>query len=258
MRLTTLPSCVHNFQIRALDLSHNALSDLPKEFGMLNHLFTLALGHNNFQAIPPCVMRLKELHTLNLENNLIQSVPKSISGLTGLYALNLRNNPLDFTRVSLALSELNLGKLLVENGKRWINPVSNSVRQIADQCLHGNGNGNGFVMDAKSTALPGCVGVTLFHLHVIHGTPPPDMRGSIAGSKLLAAAIVEIYGPTRTSYDIPPWLGAALELCEVLHNLDDLHLVHRRNDLYNATPPLIEDCQKQAEDADEEVSDLEE
>jgi hypothetical protein len=212
LHLSYLPACIGNFPIRALDLSNNALSDLPAELGELKKLFSLNLTHNQLRSIPACVMRLKGLESLLLCGNLIQSVGASISDLVNLKFLDLRYNPLDFTRVSLTLRTLKLEVLAVHGiSQNPRSPITN-LRDLAHWHLQ---------IDALDRADYShleygeyAVAVKLFHLHVLHESGPPARMVPLYGIPFIASLLMNIYGYQSNCFPLPDWLHDALIRCE--------------------------------------------
>jgi Leucine-rich repeat (LRR) protein len=58
-----------------LDLSHNELSDLPKEIGLLRELRNFNLNVNRLTNLPDELCRLTNLQSLKLEHNRFKKIP---------------------------------------------------------------------------------------------------------------------------------------------------------------------------------------
>ena len=63
-----------------LDLSKNALTELPKEFGNLTQLKRLDLYSNQLSDIPLSCVNLRELRWLDLKNNPLQALWPDVIG----------------------------------------------------------------------------------------------------------------------------------------------------------------------------------
>lgn len=63
-----------------LDLSKNALTELPKDFGNLSQLKRLDLYSNQLSFLPLSCVSLKELRWLDLKNNPIQTLWPEVIG----------------------------------------------------------------------------------------------------------------------------------------------------------------------------------
>jgi Leucine-rich repeat (LRR) protein len=68
--------------LRALDLSHNNLADLPDSLTHCTGIERLWLGYNEFTAFPPVLWQLRSLRWLELGHNFINdSIPADIASL---------------------------------------------------------------------------------------------------------------------------------------------------------------------------------
>lgn len=79
-----------------LDFGHNAISNLPENFGNLQKLDTLIIEYNNndekLTALPESFGQLKNLRYLKMASMGITSLPDSFGDLTKLNYLDLTNN----------------------------------------------------------------------------------------------------------------------------------------------------------------------
>jgi len=82
--------------ITRLNLSFNALSDLPAPLSALTRLEHLDLSHNRLTSLPADITQLTRLRKLNLANNQLQQldIPAMVELCTrGLQELDLKGNP---------------------------------------------------------------------------------------------------------------------------------------------------------------------
>lgn len=75
----TMPTALFSFamSLKILDLSHNRISDLPREFGSLVAIRELNLSYNKLVQID-AVSMLNRLRSLNVSHNLLSSIPKDL------------------------------------------------------------------------------------------------------------------------------------------------------------------------------------
>lgn len=111
--------------ITSLDLSKNAIVEIPSKIGKLSSLKFLFLKSNQIQRIPDEICILTHLTVLNLDNNLIGSLPDSIGSLSSLEILNISHNNLTHIPSSIGL----LSKLAT------LNVSHNRLRDFPDE-LH--------------------------------------------------------------------------------------------------------------------------
>jgi signal peptidase I len=79
-------------KLECLNLSDNAISEIPKSFGLIKKLKTLDLSDNQIKVIPPEIMNLNKLEELKLENNQLTCLPAQIGKLNKLKLLKLKGN----------------------------------------------------------------------------------------------------------------------------------------------------------------------
>ncbi|CAH0750193.1 unnamed protein product [Diatraea saccharalis] len=91
-------SDIHNWwnsePLKMLDLSSNAINNIPPQIKMLQCLVTLKLHDNALPSLPPEIGELKTLSNLSLDRNKLTELPKKIYQLTELRWLSLSHNQL--------------------------------------------------------------------------------------------------------------------------------------------------------------------
>lgn len=84
-----------------MDLSHNHLTSLPENFGLLFHLKTLLLSYNRLTSLPDSFASLIKLEKLDLSHNQLKSLPQDFTKMECLTRLNVSKNRLKVLPVSL-------------------------------------------------------------------------------------------------------------------------------------------------------------
>jgi len=81
-------------KLEYFNLSNNAITEIPKSFGLMKKLKNLDLSDNRIEEIPAEIMNLTKLEELKLENNQLTMLPKQINRLSKLKILKLKGNKL--------------------------------------------------------------------------------------------------------------------------------------------------------------------
>ncbi|MEI6749789.1 MAG: leucine-rich repeat domain-containing protein [Bacteroidales bacterium] len=79
-------------KLECLNLSDNAIREIPKSFGLMKKLKILDLSNNQIAVIPPDIINLSKLEELKLENNQLTELPKQIGKMNKLKLLKLNGN----------------------------------------------------------------------------------------------------------------------------------------------------------------------
>lgn len=83
-------------RLRKLELSANALNELPRSFGKLGALTHLWLSGNSLVTFPQQLCALDSLETLDLQSNQLTAIPRALATMPSLKTLLIANNPLTF------------------------------------------------------------------------------------------------------------------------------------------------------------------
>lgn len=81
--------------IEELDLSSNALKEVPNSLGSVHSLVRLVLPRNELRTLPDALGRLTKLQYLDAADNLLSGISPSLFESTCLSELWLKGNPMD-------------------------------------------------------------------------------------------------------------------------------------------------------------------
>ncbi|XP_051709319.1 leucine-rich repeat and death domain-containing protein 1 isoform X2 [Oryctolagus cuniculus] len=81
-------------QLKNLDISNNAIREIPKKMGELRSLVNLYAQNNQISYLPPSFLSLNNLQQLNLSGNNLTALPGAICNLSSLREINFDDNPL--------------------------------------------------------------------------------------------------------------------------------------------------------------------
>lgn len=95
-RLTEVPAAVFTMfpNLRYLDLSHNALKEIPESLSSVSLEF-LNVSHNKLTGLPAAIGTQDSLRRLILNNNDIVSLPAEIGNCKSLVYIDLWNNEME-------------------------------------------------------------------------------------------------------------------------------------------------------------------
>lgn len=97
--LTSIPD-VFEFSpptLFCINVSGNALNDLPHSLTCATHLNTLKVAYNKFTNCPEIITQLKSLEKLDFNNNCLSTLPQSFSNLENLKDVNFDFNMFENT-----------------------------------------------------------------------------------------------------------------------------------------------------------------
>lgn len=80
--------------LRRLDLSHNAILDIPDTISTLVNLKEVWLQHNPIATFPLGLTLIPKLEVIDISHTEIAEIPTEASNLTNLFELDWRNTPL--------------------------------------------------------------------------------------------------------------------------------------------------------------------
>lgn len=179
--LTALPDRIAQLtRLRSLDLSGNALTDLPDWLGDLP-LEKLYLSHNPLRTVPSVVTRLSRLVELHLRCHGLEALPPDIGRLTKLSVLVVVSHalrpPLDVVGELTALEALSL----CDMGVRALPPALGRLSRLREL----------WIEKSALTTLPDEV----CRLPVLH-----TLKATLACLEQLPPAFVEL--PSLTTLDL--------------------------------------------------------
>jgi Leucine-rich repeat (LRR) protein len=87
--------------LKALDLSYRALTEVPFGLAEFQMLETLNLSHNQLIDLGGALLNLKALRTLDVSDNWLVEVPRVIPLLSNLEALDLSGNRLTAVAIEM-------------------------------------------------------------------------------------------------------------------------------------------------------------
>ena len=128
-------------EVKRLDLSGHAITELPESFGLLSEVIALNLSGNQLQSLPSSLSSMTKLSHVDLRRNHFSKFPEPLLSLP-IRALNLSGNMLDEIGSLQSLGELRVldlsvnaittmdGALSSDNELRTINLSCNYLKNI--------------------------------------------------------------------------------------------------------------------------------
>jgi hypothetical protein len=93
--LSQIPSWIEDLhELKIINLSKNQIDDLPEQFGVLQQLEEFYAWANLFQTIPQCLSQLQNLKRLDLSKNQIENLPEWMGNFPNLEWFRLVANPI--------------------------------------------------------------------------------------------------------------------------------------------------------------------
>ncbi|XP_023939058.1 leucine-rich repeat-containing protein 57 [Bicyclus anynana] len=99
--------------LKQLNVSTNAIQELPSSIGNLRKLEMLNVSFNSIHCLPDSFSNLSNLKQIYLNNNKFKQFPKQLLGLTNVEVIDLSNNKLTMLPSGMAnmfAAELNLSQ----------------------------------------------------------------------------------------------------------------------------------------------------
>ncbi|XP_069066199.1 protein flightless-1 homolog isoform X1 [Pleurodeles waltl] len=117
--------------LSVLDLSHNQLSECPRELENAKNMLVLNLSHNSIDNIPnQLFINLTDLLYLDLSDNKLESLPPQMRRLVHLQTLILNNNPLMHAQLRQLPAMTALQTLHLKNTQRTQSNLPTSLEGL--------------------------------------------------------------------------------------------------------------------------------
>uniref|UniRef100_A0A2K6G2Z0 FLII actin remodeling protein n=1 Tax=Propithecus coquereli TaxID=379532 RepID=A0A2K6G2Z0_PROCO len=119
--------------LSVLDLSHNQLTECPRELENAKNMLVLNLGHNSIDAIPnQLFINLTDLLYLDLSENRLESLPPQMRRLVHLQTLVLNGNPLLHAQLRQLPAMTALQTLHLRNTQRTQSNLPTSLEGLSN------------------------------------------------------------------------------------------------------------------------------
>lgn len=109
-KLKSLPETLANPKLLHLEISGNALTDLPGSMGQMSKLQDLDAARNKIHRLPDSFKNLKSIKAIDLSFNELKEFPKVLCEMTSLEKIILQGN--DFDEIPESISKLTNLKVL--------------------------------------------------------------------------------------------------------------------------------------------------
>lgn len=120
-------------ELTTLDLSHNALKEVPEGLEKSRTLLVLNLSHNSISSIPNTLfMHLTDLLFLDLSNNQLETLPPQMRRLGNLQTLILNHNPLAHFQLRQLPSLVCLETLHMRDTQRTLSNLPMSLETLTN------------------------------------------------------------------------------------------------------------------------------
>lgn len=175
--LTEIPPFIFNLpRLRVLHLAENKITKVPSQIAQLTQLERLYLGQNQLASIPRQISTLPNLRLLSLANNKLISIPTELEEMKSLVCFQLHNNKLNYLPRGIVelenLQELSLrGNPLINRFVRELCYSPPSLMELAGRAVINNSLDFGRcpntvqyrLKSAKCCPNPACGGVYFDH-----------------------------------------------------------------------------------------------
>ena len=156
-----LPAAIGELRLlEQLDLSSNFLSVLPSQIGQLRNLLRLSVSANRLHHLPHSLGNFSNLRSLDVSRNVLEALPDELGKLAALSELHVAHNKLDFFPESLR----SLRKL------KFLYASNNQLTEITDAFTDLVALTNLHLQNNKIARISGCppnvVAVNLAHNHI--------------------------------------------------------------------------------------------
>ncbi|XP_021572418.1 protein flightless-1 homolog [Carlito syrichta] len=119
--------------LSVLDLSHNQLTECPRELENAKNMLVLNLSHNSIDAIPnQLFINLTDLLYLDLSENRLESLPPQMRRLVHLQTLVLNGNPLLHAQLRQLPAMMALQTLHLRNTQRTQSNLPTSLEGLSN------------------------------------------------------------------------------------------------------------------------------
>ncbi len=124
-KITTLPAEIGKLKhLKSLTITHQNISSLPQEIGMLTNLSYLYLNNNQLIKLPAEIGKLKNLTIFDLTRNKLATLPDEITKISSLSNLKVAHNSL--TKIPNSIGKI-VGLTLLELDNNQLKSLPSSL-----------------------------------------------------------------------------------------------------------------------------------